>query len=1007
MTTDKPLAGVPGYRPMRNNEPVPVIRFYGVTKEGHSVMARVHGFMPYFWVPSPPGLKESQIDDFRAAFNRALERNHNLRQAGYHGNEPCLAIGWAQKESIMGFHNNKKLPFLRITMAMPRLVATGRNCVENGFHVNGLGDVALSSYESNVPFVLRFMIDQDVVGGNWLEIPAGMYKLHGDNTKESHCQIEASVCYKNLISHSVDEPQWQGLAPLRILSFDIECAGRKGVFPEAEKDPVIQIANLVTRQGEDHPIVRNVFCLRQTSGIVGAKVYCFDDERDLLVAWSKMVIDSDPDIITGYNINGFDLPYLMNRAAALKCKEAFYYLGRLRGEKSRLKTTKFSSKAYGTKESFDVEMAGRVRFDMMSVIQRDYKLSSYSLNSVSAHFLGQQKEDVAHGIITDLWNGTDDDRRRLAVYCLKDAYLPQRLMGKLMCLYNYIEMSRVTGVPFSYLLSRGQSIKVLSQIYRHCKRQDLLIPFSKGGGVQSEVGYEGATVISPKKGYYKMPIATLDFSSLYPSIMMAHNLCYTTLTSKSAMLAMPDGDVLETPSKNHFVKAHVRKGLLPQILEDLLSARKRAKRDLANEKDPFKRAVLDGRQLALKISANSVYGFTGATIGQLPCLEISASVTAFGRQMIDSTKKLVMEKYNIANGYAHDADVVYGDTDSVMVKFGCDTVAEAMELGKEAAAYVTATFERPIGLEFEKVYYPYLLMNKKRYAGLYWTRPDKYDKMDCKGIETVRRDNCQLVKRVIGESLNKLLIDQDVEGAMSFVKSVISDLLRNKIDLSQLVITKALVKKNDDYANKQAHAELAERMRIRDPATAPQMGDRVPYVIKKGAKGAKAYELAEDPLYALEHNIPLDVNYYLDNQLSKPLMRLFEPIMENAKSLLRGEHTRTISIPTPTTGGIMSFAVKRRSCMKCRAALSGSEGTLCKHCEPFLVEVYEKKLSEVTALEEQFSRVWTKCQACQGDFHKTVLCTSRDCPIFYMRKKIAMDLSTAQTTLQRFHDEDW
>lgn len=157
--------------------------------------------------------------------------------------------------------------------------------------------------------------------------------------------------------------------------------------------------------------------------------------------------------------------------------------------------------------------------------------------------------------------------------------------------------------------------------------------------------------------------------------------------------------------------------------------------------------MLDGRQLALKvclvslrtadiqISANSVYGFTGATVGKLPCLAISTSVTAYGRQMIELTKQEVESEYCISNGYEHDARVIYGDTDSVMVKFGCPDLPTAMRLGAEAAELVSSKFKKPIKLEFEKVYFPYLLISKKRYAGLYWTKPDKYDKMDTKGIE--------------------------------------------------------------------------------------------------------------------------------------------------------------------------------------------------------------------------------------------------------------------------------
>lgn len=286
-------------------------------------------------------------------------------------------------------------------------------------------------------------------------------------------------------------------------------------------------------------------------------------------------------------------------------------------------------------------------------MQRDHKLRSYSLNSVSAHFLGEQKEDVHHSIISDLQNGNEETRRRLAVYCLKDAYLPQRLVDKLMCVINYIEMARVTGtlicydlntigVNFNYLLTRGQQIKVVSQLFRKAKTQDLLIPAMEIEGTDEQ--YEGAIVIEPEKGFYQVPIATLDFTSLYPSIMMAHNLCYSTWLQDRNHAArfglVQDKDYIVTPNNDLFLVSDRRKGLLPTILEDLLSARKRAKQDLKKETDPFKRAVLDGRQLALKISANSVYGFTGATIGKLPLLAISSSVTAFGRVMIERTKEV-------------------------------------------------------------------------------------------------------------------------------------------------------------------------------------------------------------------------------------------------------------------------------------------------------------------------------------------------------------------------------
>merc|ERR1712070_499246 len=282
------------------------------------------------------------------------------------------------------------------------------------------------------------------------------------------------------------------------------------------------------------------------------------------------------------------------------------------------------------------------------------------------------------------------------------------------------------------------------------------------------------------------------------------------------------------------------------------------------------------------------------------------------------TKRQVEAKYTIANGYEHDAQVIYGDTDSVMVKFGCKTVAEAMSFGKEAADMVSDTFLRPIKLEFEKVYCPYLLLNKKRYAGLYWTNSEKYDKLDTKGIETVRRDNCGLVRQLMDNVLNKILVDRSVEGAISFVKRTIGDLLQNKVDLSMLVISKSLGKgaNKEDYGSRQAHVELAEKMRKRDPATAPGSGDRVPYVICTAAKNVPACERAEDPLYVLENGMTVDAQYYIEHQMMQPLMRTFGPILPNAESkLFSGEHTRTLVKATPASGALAKFVAKGLRCL--------------------------------------------------------------------------------------------
>ncbi|KAL9067126.1 MAG: hypothetical protein Q9161_007118 [Pseudevernia consocians] len=973
------------------------VKLFGVTETGHSVLLHVTDFLHYLYVAAPVNFVKTDIDGFKAYLETQLAQH-----------QPVIhSVQMSMRENLFGFQGNQKSPYLKITVTDPKHINKLRTTIEGG-NMNykqmwkGV-DGGILTFDS-IQYVLRFMIDTGVTGMSWVEAPRSKYHIIPHRDRHSNCQIEAYVHYRDLIAHHNDG-EWAKMAPLRILSFDIECAGRKGVFPEANQDPVIQIANVVTRYGEPKPFVRNVFCLDTCSLIVNTQIFEYGAEDKMLMAWRDFLEKVDPDVIIGYNIANFDFPYLLDRAKHLKCTK-FPYWTRLKSIQSHAKETNFSSKQMGNRDTKATNTNGRLQLDLLQLIQRDHQLRSYTLNSVCSHFLGEQKEDVHHTMITELFNGTPESRRRLAVYCLKDAFLPQRLMDKLMCLVNYTEMARVTGVPFNYLLARGQQVKFISQLFRKALEQNLVIPNLRSDA--SDEQYEGATVIEPTRGYYDVPIATLDFASLYPSIIQAHNLCYTTLLNKASvdkLHLVKDEDYIVTPNGDMFCTSKIRKGLLTQILEELLGARKRAKKELAVETDTFKKAVLNGRQLALKISANSVYGITGATVGKLPCLAIASSTTSYGRQMIEKTKEEVEKRYTIANGYSHDAQVIYGDTDSVMVKFGPKELEKAMDLGRDAATYVSDKFIKPIKLEFEKVYFPYLLINKKRYAGLYWTTPEKFDKMDSKGIETVRRDNCRLVQNVIETILHKILIDQDVQSAQDYVKDTISDLLQNKIDMSKLVITKALSK--SDYANKQAHVELADRMKKRDAGSAPTLGDRVAYVIVKGAGGAKNYERSEDPIFVLENNIPIDTKYYLDNQLAKPLGRIFDPILGEKKAgqLLTGEHTRSISVAAPTLGGLMKFAKKTQTCMGCKKPLVGAEemaGAVCSNCRPRTGELYTKTLTKVSELEIRFGRLWTQCQRCQGSLHNEVICSSKDCPIFYMRMKAKKDVEDAGKELTRF-----
>ena len=252
-------------------------------------------------------------------------------------------------------------------------------------------------------------------------------------------------------------------------------------------------------------------------------------------------------------------------------------------------------------------------------------------------------------------------------------------------------------------------------------------------------------------------------------------------------------------------------------------------------------------------------------------------------------------------------------------------------------------------------------------------------------------------------------MERSVDNAVQYVKQIISDLLMNRLDVSHLVISKTLTMDRDKYAGRQAHAELVERMRKRDAGSAPSIGDRVPYVIIKGAKNARAFEKSEDPLYVLTKNLPIDANHYLEHQLTKPILRLFKCIIPDVQgTLLGGDHTRKVSNPTPRDTGLMKFAKVVLSCVGCKAKMDNKTvGPLCNFCKPNEAAIYATAITKRNHFSTLYSKVWTQCQRCQGSLHEKVLCTNRDCSVFYMRKKIQIDAESSQKVVDRFGSLDW
>jgi DNA polymerase elongation subunit (family B) len=434
------------------------------------------------------------------------------------------------------------------------------------------------------------------------------------------------------------------------MSFDIECYSNTGAFPDPKNphDGVFQIGMTTKEFGREGFLDRKCLCLKQTAG---SDVECFATEKELLVAFQKYLIKIDPDIITGWNIFGFDLEFLIIRAT-IHCGLSPVW-GRIRGDVAALVEKNLSSSALGNNELKMVPMKGRYVFDLFQDVKREHKLESYSLNNVSKHFLNDQKNDMpVKEIFRRYRDGDPAELGEVAEYCIKDTELPHALMEKLCQIQNLVEMAKACWVPLAFLSERGQQIKVFSQMAKKAQEINFIIPTFRRPNGPSDDQYQGATVLDAQTGAYYTPITALDFASLYPSIMCAENLCYSTLVMDPKYDNLP-GVTYEQFGPHRFAQGV--DSLLPVILTDLKAYRKKAKKLMAQAEGTPMEAVYNGQQLAYKISMNSIYGFTGASKGMLPCVAIASTVTMRGRQMIEETKNYVEKHFP-------GAKVRYGDS---------------------------------------------------------------------------------------------------------------------------------------------------------------------------------------------------------------------------------------------------------------------------------------------------------------------------------------------------------
>ncbi len=615
-----------------------MVSIFGKSEDGDSVCVTTI-FRPYFFIKLGKNDSESVIFQ-------------NIREL-VNGN--IMSYEVVRFKDLWGFQNNEKYLYLKLNFKS--LVHMKKCDSKLRYSKNAMG-LPYKVYESNIEPVLRFMHRTGIQSTGWLDTGLSCSR---SNISRADIDLYCSD-WKTLTPVSRDDN-----APFIVCSFDIECNSSTGKFPDPkiQDDCCFQIALTLRFLGSEEIYDKTCLCYKQTDDkLEGCNIISFDTEREMLMAFNEYVNGHDIDIMTGWNIFGFDLEYIYTRAVKCKCPFEFFQLGKLKDQECEIVKKKLSSSALGDNLLKILPMSGRFIFDFFHEVKREKKLDSYSLNFVSEKFLGDKKIDMPpKEMFKRFVEGDPKKLMEVAEYCIKDTILPHRLLDKLCTLLNLIEMAKATWVPISYLSERGQQIKVFSQMTRKARELKFMVPTIRYGAIEFD-GYEGATVLEAHKGAYYTPITALDFEGLYPSIMMAHNLCYSSLVMDPKYDNLP-GVTYESfeIGNNTYRFAQDVPSLLPEILAELKKFRKLAKKDMANSSGDMQK-VYNGKQLAYKISMNSVYGFTGAGKGMLPCVPIAATVTAEGRHMIEQTKEHV--ENNFPGSIVRYGDSVTPDTPLVI-----------------------------------------------------------------------------------------------------------------------------------------------------------------------------------------------------------------------------------------------------------------------------------------------------------------------------------------------------
>lgn len=722
-----------------------------------------------------------------------------------------------EKEPVMLFLDGREVPCRKVVTRYPFVVPQVRERLVNaGFKV----------LAADIPFHLRFTYDLDL---------GSCVRIHGEPEPEKKEEYTTDEVVRAEKIENID-PFYP---PLKILSFDIENSILDG--------HLITLCGVI-KKAENEPL--------RTFQLEG-------DEREIIEGFGRVIDEEDPDIITGYNIDGYDIPQILERAKKLGMPELNW--GRTQGS-----IRQFSNRFWN--------IDGRIVADAWWHVKKNIKPKQETLNAVSQLLLGEQKLDVDPSKIDEEWK---NDPEKVKRYCTKDAELALRILEKIKAVKKALDLATVTKLPLADVMSGTTSLLIDSILIRRADRAKVGVPMTQRREYEEQI--EGGYVHVIEPGLYHN-VVVLDFKSMYPSLIIAKNICFTTISEKGEIVS---------PTGVRFLSKEQKPGLLPSILSELMLERDRLKRLMKEAASEEEREYYRGLQEAVKILMNAFYGVFASSFYRFTDQRIGASITAFARETIQGViRQLEQEGYR----------VIYSDTDSVFVQSPHRELEKTIEFGKSLAKKFS---EGGVSLEFEKVLEPFFSHGKKkRYVGrMVWPE----EGIVIRGYETRRTDSFDLQSETLMGIFERILAG-DMEGAVQYARENIQKVLRGEVETEKLVISRSV--KSDEYykapdrmANVQAARKLAKMGYEFQP------GMKVSWIVTNSRKTPQEIE----PYVAgRKFEGKPDYRYYAE-RLAQTIVRVTDVFGWDEQRLLTGAQQSTLFDVTKPEENVKRSKVKKTS----------------------------------------------------------------------------------------------